>query len=257
MNIYNFAFLKIVYDGELDINEKINLIGECLANGIDINCRDSVALKLAVMLNQYKLVEYLIDNGIDIIADNCNAFKEACIGDNAEIVKLFILSGIDSTKYIYEIIDQWGKKHKLNLDILKILVENNNDCLYLDKTIFVRICSLGDFEIVKYLISFGADCSGSEAISSCIFSGVRANILILLLENGADPNYKITNIPILYYLFIRQRIWICEIILKYGADPNCCKKEMNNYININKDNLSLTQNDIINLFISHGLQIDF
>ncbi len=112
--------------------------------------------------------------------------------------------------------------------IVKLLLENGADIEQegIDGiTPLLDSIGRGDIETVQLLLKHGADLEHVdedgfspmvEAISSC----AKIDILVLLLESGADINAMVDGKPTLVYAVYEKKLDAVELLVEKGADVN-------------------------------------
>ena len=150
-------------------------------------------------------------------------------------------------------------------------------------TPMLTACGRANYETVKLLIENGASVnyvkgSGSSPLSHVLLNShfsEALDVAELLLENGADPNFKYfpdggDDADSIFYYHCRQMIAlnddsferdtksykIIELLLKYGADPNekCAYDKGNTVLMLiaQKEGVNL---DLFELLLSYGTDI--
>ena len=120
------------------------------------------------------------------------------------------------------------------LDLVKELIQNGVDInsfsnSYEIYTPITIAANENQIEIVKCLINHGADIDLKEqncgnALFQSAFLGFN-DIVLLLLENGADPNIIADHSPILYQLVFQKNKELIELLIKHGVDVNLKTRE--------------------------------
>lgn len=237
------------YSSEFNMTD---IVTKLVKYGADVNATDfnnNTALLLATKTgkgNNMYFINLLLDLGANVNIQNMqkdNCLMSAIELNNLEMIKLFL-------------------EHEADVNILD---NDENNCLL---KMFRRnkIQNKNDVEIVKLLIKYGANVNFvneypvlSEAID--ITSNFGPEVVELLLENEADPNYIYGNETVLLEIFesyqkstISNDLLNVPILLKYGANPNILDKFGNNAILLAiKNNFPL---EIINLLIDNNANIN-
>lgn len=248
-----YAFKSASFDGDIDSEEKIEIMRECILEGVDVNYNNSIALFEAIGYGDAKLVNFLIDSGIDIHAKDDYALRRACENGEFEIVKLLLSVGANMNSTKKPLILQTG-----HIEIIKLLIEHGADPFVNDNKLLLN--SIDDLELVKYLISIGVDVikPNNKPILEIFENKGNIEVKRLLLENDADPNamkqYATGSINLLECTINIRDIEGCKLLFEFGADINLCY----NLINKNYDYFSRSYNrtqEFIDLFMDHGLDI--
>lgn len=223
----HLAFVKALKYYYYNVDEKIEIIKECIDGGVDINFLDSEILIQSCMVKDMKILKVLLEMGANPSARNNTPLMESI--NNLEYIKLLIAYGADPFA--------------------------NGNQLLIGACIYPRI------DVVKYLLSINADCSwpNNKPIISAFGRRENYELKELILEHGADPNSIINDMSLLEYSVYRCNLKNCELLFKYGADINSCQ----NIINKNYDlfdikfpsHKSTIMNSIVSLFINYGLDI--
>ncbi|AEQ32948.1 ankyrin repeat protein [Acanthamoeba polyphaga mimivirus] len=232
---------------EIDMTD---IVVKLIKYGADVNLIDrhnqsalSVALKAGGGKNLY-FIELLLNFGANISAEYLNtSFMSIIESKNLAIIKLLLDHGID----------------------VNIVDEKNNNCLL--RLIHNKIENENDVEIIKLLIEYGVKINFdnghfsilSEAID--IISDIGSEVVKLLLDNGANPNYIYDNKTVLLEIFeyhdkttIKNDLINVKKLLNHGANPNLLDESGNNAILLAiKNEFPL---EFINLLIDHNANIN-
>lgn len=252
--------LQVAFDTIINYNsytneQKIQVLQECVDIGIDINQNNSEILICAIDDNNYSIVKFLIENGINIGMDNSKPLEKACRLGNIKIIKLLLDAGSNKTNIFESTI--------YDVEVVKLLIEYGYNPFDDNNTLLCNSCKNNSIDIVKYLISIGADCTkpNNQPIENVFRKYRKYEIKELLLRNGADPNHiKNTNngkVSLLEYSVRHSNLKNCELLFAYGANVESCT----NIINCDYDKFysgHFYHHDmikIIELFMVHGLDI--
>jgi ankyrin repeat protein len=90
------------------------------------------------------------------------------------------------------------------------------------ETALVHAVGFADLEVVKFLIQNGADVHAKDYFGrSLLFNGIQSyKISELLLQNGCDPNEVTDEESPLMAALTRWRVDLVKLLLEFGADPN-------------------------------------
>lgn len=282
--ICELAFEQIIANKKFSMNEKIEMLQICLENGVDINQNKSIALKIAIEsvdgeLNNdtlittikpenLKIINFLIDSKIDIRANDNIALITACGRGYYEIVKLLLELGIDACAKNNEAMKESCQDYRyLDLRIIKLLIEYGADPCSHSNILLHKACCDGEFEIVKYVISFGVDFTKSDKnpINSSLDTYWYPEMIKLLLDNGANPNMLNNKICPLERCIMYRYFDGCKMLLEYGVNINSCHNIINKTEVLRNQFLKMSRNriikivdeqKIIDLFMEHGLDVN-
>ncbi|AKI79758.1 hypothetical protein QJ850_gp029 [Acanthamoeba polyphaga mimivirus] len=205
-----------------------DIVTKLVKYGADVNITDSnnntallIATKTGKGNNMY-FINLLLDLGADVNIQNIQ--MNTCLTlaielNNLEMIKLFL-------------------EHDADVNITDY---NGDNCL-LVMFRYNKFQNKNDVEIIRLLIKYGANVNFvneytvlSQAID--ITSNFGPEVVQLLLENGADPNYVYDNETVLLKIFesyqksmVGNDLLNVPILLKYGANPNILDKSGNNAI---------------------------
>nr|URM61833.1 ankyrin repeat domain containing protein [Mimivirus sp.] len=207
-------------------NESLNeIIDLFLTRGIDCNCgKNPPLLQLARYSHEFDMTDIvvkLIKYGADINLIDCHNQSALSIalkaggGKNLYFIELLLNFGANvGIEYLNASLMSVIKSK--NLAMIKLLLdhgvnvniidEKNNNCL-LNMLNYNIIEDKNDMEIIKLLIEYGVkinfDNSQFSILSKAIdiISDIGPEIVQLLLDNGADPNYIYNNKTILLEFF--------------------------------------------------------
>lgn len=177
-------------------------IKELIEKGAPINTmsqKGNTALILATELGDIDFVKYLLEKGADVNqqgAIGMTALMAACSYGYIEIVILLI----DKGAYV-DIKDRSG-----------------------DTALWYAVTKKGNFTIVKLIINQlkKYNLINNSIVTSAIFTAVAENdpdVVELLLQNGADVNYKTeSGWSLLAWAQQHKYDKVAEILIKYGAE---------------------------------------
>lgn len=184
-------------------------------------------LRSAVNQKDYDRVKTLIQQGADVFIHDrygSNIFNEAlhkAIGGDSKLLNVLFESGTDIN-------------HKN---------DNLNSCLHLLISDGFGICD--HTNIVKYLISFGADVNSlnfelkTPLHVACEYYWKQPGLVALLLDNNAHPNAQdVFGYTALHRLCrkrnIAQPLWTecCKSLLAHGANPNLKNRDGHTVLHI-------------------------
>lgn len=197
----------------------------------------NTAIIIAIENNHIELVKLLIQCGVDICIQNFyerTALYFAIKYNNLEIAKLLIDTNREIIKYdnIYYLYETAIDNE--NIDMIKFLLENNvyeNDnknCLreVIRCSIFSSKITKKGLEILKIILDQNIDLNSEDYSGSTIFTisieeNVDIDVIKLLLEYGANLNYKFDDgdTP-LSLAIIYERQEVAELLIEKGADIN-------------------------------------
>lgn len=248
-DVYICAFLNIITDTSFDIQQKINILQDCIGAGVDINMNNSEILFLAILNNEYIIVEFLIDSGINFRANNDEALMLACKREDINTIKLLISLGVDVSTQNNRAIQDCN-----NLDCVKLLVEHGADP-FTSAELFSRCCLDKHVDIITYFMEINKNLLINDdryiVIAFCYKS---FEIKKLFLDNGANPNAIYSSgISLLNASIIDCKFEECKLLLEYGAEAILCKKHytQNDFRFYNK--ISLRQ--IVDVCLEYGLDL--
>lgn len=238
----------------LNSNRVIELL---IKSKADLNATDTqgtTCLMLACKYGQTLISETLLNHQADSKVINNNqqtAFILAACSGDIDLVKMLFLKTEVSQKeikkgliqgcynghpnvinYLAEQIPQLSDTQKELLFtciegdfglVVKQIVEcqiDPNTSLVCGLTPLMVALSCGHIEIVDLLIQTGANVDQKETIygmSSVYFARANIQLLDMLLENGADPNFIVNNQTLLDITSQRKQDIVSELLLKYGA----------------------------------------
>lgn len=204
---YDFSNTGLHYavkTGNLDL-VKYFVINGANINAIHIN--NGTPLMIATEEGYFEIIKFLVNNGANINLKNANGYSlvhNIPISENIEILKYFINLNIninDTANDSWTIMITAAGDNK-NLNYFKYLVDTLHLNIF-DKTnwgysVFLASISNKSKEITKYLLEHGAspndkDENGQTALMYAAESNEN-DIVLLLLENGADKNAVTTNL---------------------------------------------------------------
>lgn len=160
----------------------IELIRSLIKSGINVTSYSNKALLDAVNLGSTEIIDILLMNGADINTGIGQPLKNVCSDGNLKLVKYLIKRGADVSADDNRSL-RYAVAHN-HIEIVKCLIDNEakvNDCE------LIWASCLDYLDIVKYLISYGADVSMRD--NSAIMMAKRNGhneIVDVLLENGAE-----------------------------------------------------------------------
>lgn len=284
--IYSLAFDNVISKKNINFDEIIEILKICLENGVNINRKKSHILIDAIRYDNLQIINFLIDNGINIHSGDDSALIYACKNNYVQSVELLLVLGCkadtQNNQPIYIICDYHNKQKKINIDIVKLLVNHGANPFSHSNKLLQKACEIEDFELVKYLISIGANCAepNNKPISLAFANKENYELKKILLDNGASPNvtndtkmHLLTGSHASYPCNLLERsllhcdIESCKLLISYGADINLCLNLINNRNKIHYDfhkydfcggiNYAEKKKKIVALFLECGLDIDW
>ncbi|AEX62021.1 putative ankyrin repeat protein [Megavirus courdo7] len=226
------------------IGVKLLLENGANINDVDKNLESALHIAVQKYNSDCTLIKILLENGINVNLQNKNGMtalvkylytEKKSFEYDPQLVKLLLKFGTNPNIY--------GKYHNLIANPLFIFCGKRFD----------------DLEMINLLLDKGADIN-SQGINKSLLSGVINyyvqchiykweidnvhQMIILLLERGADPNIIDNN---------KNNIDNIQNLFKFGADPNILDIKNNNaLIFAIKNRFSL---EVINLLIAEGINI--
>lgn len=176
-------------------NSNLEQVKQCLANGADVNARDSydgygsTPLMLASHSNNLEIVKYLVECGADVLAE-CKSYyfdtKSTALSiANYNEIKQYLEIKVQEAKLVdcASRGDISGVRECLANDI-------NANARHKDATALMLACKNGYYEVALALIMAGADINAKDikgkSISQYAAEGGNAEIIKLLLSQGAS-----------------------------------------------------------------------
>jgi ankyrin repeat protein len=255
--VYAYAFSKAVSDRELDINEKTEIIKECIDAGslFDINCNNSTELINAIGNLDYPLVKILLEFGIDVAAQDNAAIimTSSHVVYLADILKLLISYGADPVTRNNEPICK-----ATNINTVKFLIDLGADPFAQNNKLFKSACYRQDIFIIKFLFSIGINSTMFDAhVIWNIFKGNSSiELQKLFLDNGADPNAIYNgNGSFLDMAICSCNIDYCKLLLEYGTDVKLCNIKYKHQLNLSCYRNITGMQKIVDLIMEHGVDI--
>lgn len=154
-----------------------------------------MGLELAISARSYEIVKLFLDKGANIssLYNNTNLFDEKCY----DILVLLIEKGFDLNKIPIRSFVEYGRDGKYSLKLIQLFVEKRNDKFEFISDILTCACSNGQFDIVKYLISNGANIhhlQNEQFVCACITNCLNKHtpksnnieIIKFLIDSGAN-----------------------------------------------------------------------
>jgi ankyrin repeat protein len=230
--LYLCAFRNIMTDDLFETTEKISVLEECIANGMDINYNHSQIL-IDALNTDYEIIKFLIDNNIDIHTNN-KILIRACFSNDLKVLDLLFSAGLDPAKSNNYIIKHYFRKYSsgawIELDTLKLLVEYGVDPCSHNNALLKIACKEKDYDYAEYLFSMGASCCelNSACISELFNSPGNLEIKKLFLDNNMDLHISNTGVLLpLEYSILLCDLNSCNMLIAYGADINLCYNIIN------------------------------
>lgn len=148
----------------------------------------------AVLKNNIKAIEYLLDNDVDIHAQNDRALLLACCNSKLEVVKYLVERGADI--YADECgAFRWAANHGV-AESVKYLIELGIDIHAQDDFAFTNAFYGGDVETVKVLLEHGAkfDCLDNSPLQIALGNRNKDLLQYIILDcnisiDGNDIDY--------------------------------------------------------------------
>lgn len=200
---------KPFYDNLLGavLSCNMTLVKMCLQSGSDINCKDKLnrsPLHLAIIWNNYQIIEYLLQNGADVnyIANN----NQASYSPQTSCSSLF-----------------FNLHNSKNIKITKLLLDNNADINFIDhdEDSALHICCWnGDYKNLELLIKSGANVNviNEDTLTPLHVAVEEREIqcIVSLLENGASLHIedKCGQTPLDFLMIKYEDVFIIKEILK-------------------------------------------
>ncbi|XP_062591956.1 ankyrin repeat domain-containing protein 27-like [Saccostrea cucullata] len=227
--------------------------------------------------NLLEILGFLIKNGANVEAMNnmrCTPLFSACEMDDVDMVKLLVQSGCkvnvqsvngDSpmklacrnakfwtywhSREMYANSTQCNPHNLPPVQITKILLHSNANIS--EATLLPTAVQFGDLKLVKELIELGMDinmlddnmCTPLGSACSCV--NVKADVVKLLLEHGADINrgggWKKQK-PIIF-AYVHNSVNKIKLLLSYGA--TLTREEMTNLVSLSFSKAILENPEVI------------
>ena len=216
-------FVTAVTSGDIKMAEFF------IKNGVNLELKGpdgKTALLHSISLKKGKLVDILIAKGADVKAEDLNgknALMYAAEANNAELLKKLLKSGfnekatskVGKTALDYAIDARAQETYRILSKLSKLPSD------------FINAVENGDAKAVKTLISEGADVkttdkNGKAAVVIATEKGY-AEVLKLILENGADPNGKYFKNPkanLFVMAMHNSHLDAALVLLKSGANAD-------------------------------------
>lgn len=256
--IIQFAFDNILNGIQYTIEEKIEIMKQCLQSGANINNNPVFVLNLAINFRQHSAVEFLIENGINFRIDNDILLITACQKDDYEMIKILLDAGCEANALNNRAIWLYSGK-KIDFKIIKLLIERGADPFSHDNNLFYNACKGHNMEIIRYLISIGANVSvpDNRPILELFKRKRSLEIKRLLLECGACSNTSSESESLLERAFIIGNYDDCKLLFEFNATLGVDsilynKKKFGWNFNMNIDTLR----KMSELFMANGCNID-
>lgn len=219
--VLSYAVNKAISDPGLTIDQKIDIIETCIANGFGINQNDSGILFSVLLTANLELTRCLIRNNINLQSQNNLALVHAT-NDN-EVFELLIKSGCDPKIRSAEILESAIDYSRL--DVIKIFMKYNNDYVINNLNMLFHIaCKKSNYTIAKFIMELD--------ISKIDLTYFQYNLFALsgyiqfksiLLKNGLNANMSIDGLQLLEIAFINSDLSTCVMLLSHNADINLCR----------------------------------
>ena len=176
----------------------IQIMSYFLEMGKDIHGEKNSSIINAVNYGHFEMVKFLVENGADVNAFDNTAVKLSITKGNFDIVKYLFENGVDFSNGCYLVL----AVVYLRIEIVQFLLDNGADVHWNDDEVFRRAARMGDLEIVKLLIEYGAYVNNNSALMNAV---ERKNLSIIrfLIENGA--NSSIVPIEIMEKIFFKKK----------------------------------------------------
>lgn len=215
------------------------ILSMLLSAKADVDAGDMKAhtpLCVAAGLGREECCKILLENGADANKRSIEGMFPlywACMNENLNIINLLLDNGADIN---LRNTNGWTSLHfacrRNNSNIVKVLLDANADpnirpSNYVISTLFEAV-SRGNLEIVKLLISYGAEFKNKLDETHCLNEAVEKNyidIVKFLIEKGADASSHDAddNFPLLISA-ASGNVAITKLLLEYGCDVNDCSR---------------------------------
>ncbi len=191
-------------------NRDLDLVKYLILHKADVNVGSPLCYAIECYYNSsdaisYEIVNLLLENGAkfgDETRRPHELLKHALEHKNFNIIRLLVNYGIDSScvKYYAPIVHKIIEEQRLDLDLLKLLLESNAklcDEIFDHKTPLTTAISHGKTDAVRLLLEYGADPNKIDGYGRAplVLAAFRVNpeiveIVELLLQKNADPNIR-------------------------------------------------------------------
>lgn len=222
-----------------------------------------------------------------------NFFIHACWNKDLSICQACIDAGISpnikDNLYGNPLLTEAAKDQRLTVEVAEFLINNGADINCTDicnATPLIMACKSNNFKLAKYLINKGAIFSDSD-YGTALSQAVKVNnlnlvaflldsgasvddnnafylavdngyleIVELLLNRGANPNFKTPSIPAkipIVTAIEKGYTDIVKLLLKFGVDPNLCDKYGKYLIHIA---VSKENKDIVRVLLEYNVNVN-
>lgn len=234
----NNILLELAVDFDND-----TILKYLIERGLDIGYSNNYLIKKTVF-RKMSTFQLLVDNGADIYVDDNIVFKKAVLSDHHDKMLTLIKLGVDPSfdnneifNYITvrhcddassSISEKESTKYDYCYITLKLLVDNGVNPLINYENLFNRCVCSGNYNLIKFFISKGANLESIKAVSllNCIKSNNACSIK-LLVENGVDFS-SINEIEILHKSLSPQYA-IYQSLSNTDIDKEILVKILTNY----------------------------
>ena len=126
---------------------------------------DNLKMMQAVIAYDLDKIKELVDQGVDIHCENDFVF-EISLSHNKPEITIYVISLVHSLcleYYVNEALVEYA--HSGNIQFVKKMIKMGGDIHYKQNEAVNWACGFGQLEMVKYLVSLGANIDVTNAIS--------------------------------------------------------------------------------------------